>query len=330
MVSGMPRRVEFAPALLALIAQQDGVIAMWQLAEHGVGWAPVRGRLKRGDWQRLLPQVLLTNGGEPTRRQRMIAAQLWAGPQSAIDAASACRFFGFQRVPLDPEQVHIVTPFENPARSRDWVRVRRTIGEIEVVRTDRLRYVLQPIAILVAARDVHDVDRAVDMLSRALQLGKATELELQAAREMVGRKGCGALDRALAAIGIGLRSASESWFHDLALSSLVLPEPLWNQWLDLGDGGQPVCADGLWIEAGMLHEIQGREYHAWGLQYESTSARTERVAASGLMPTSSTPLRLLREPLVVLGNLERTYELYDGRGMPPGVKLIDPPSWAAA
>lgn len=326
----MPRRVEFTPALLGLIAHQDGVVAMWQLAAHGVGWAPARGRLKRGEWQRILPQVLLTHGGEPTRRQRMIAARLWAGPESAIDAAAAASYFGFQRVPLLPGHVQIVAPFESPVRSRDWLKVRRTIAAIETVNTQRLRYVVEPMAILVAARDVHDVDRATDMLSRALQIGKVTQLELQAAREMLGRKGCGALDRALVSVGVGLRSASESWLRDVVKSSLLLPEPLWNQWLDLGDGGQPICADGLWKEAAMLHEVQGREYHAWGLQYESTSRRTERVAASGLMPTGSTPLRLLREPLVVRGNLERTFALYDGRGMPPGVRLIDPPSWAAA
>jgi len=326
----MPRRVEFAPALLALIAQQDGVIAMWQLAEHGVGWAPVRNRLQRGNWQRVLPQILVTHGGELTRRQRMVAAHLWAGPESAIDSASACRYFRFERVPLDPEQVHVVAPFESPARSRDWLRVRRTIGEIEVVKTERLRYVVEPIAILVAARDARDVDRAIDMLSRALQLRRVTEVELQLARGMLGDKHCAALDRALVEIGIGLRSPAEKLYRDLATSSLILPEPLWNQWLDLGDGGQPVCADGLWPDAGMLHEVLGKAYHAWGWQFETTSARTERITAAGLVPTQSTPLRLLREPAVVLTNLERTYQLNVGRGMPAGVRLIDPPAWAAA
>ena len=161
-------------------------------------------------------------------------------------------------------------------------------------------------------------------------MGKVTQLELQLARETIGDKGCAALDKALVEIGIGLRSVAEVVFRDLWATSRILPEPLWNQWLDLGDGGQPVCADGLWKGAGMLHEVLGKTYHAWGWQFETTSARTERVTAAGIVPTQSTPLRLLREPDVILANLERTFQLYDGRGMPPGVRLIDPPSWAAA
>jgi len=323
----MPRRVEFTPALSALINAQDGVISTAQLMAHGVGPDPVKHRVQRGHWRRVLPGVLVTHGGELTRRQRMMAAALWAGPECAIDAASAAGFFGFQRIALSLERVEVVVPFESPARTRDWVKVRRTIAEIEVFKTERLRYVVEPMAILVAARDVRNVSRAIDMLSRGLQMGKVTELELQAAREMLGRKGCGALDRALGEIGIGLRSTSESWFRDLVLRSHVLPEPIWNQWLDLGDGGRPICADGLWKDAGMLHEVQGREYHAWGQEYESTSARTERVVAAGLVHTGSTPLRLAREGSVVLGNLERTYRLHAGSGMPPGVTLIDPPAW---
>jgi hypothetical protein len=326
----MPRRVEFPPALIALIRAQDGVVAMWQLAEHGVGWPPVRGRLKRGEWQRVLPQVLLTHGGEPTRRQRLIAAQLWTGDDCAIDAASAAHFHGHRGVLLNAQQVHVVAPFDNPARSRDWVKVRRTIAEIEVVRTSHLRYVVEPMAVLVAARDTRNVDRAVDILSRALQSGRVTLRELQAVRTMIGDKGCGALDKALAHVSIGLRSPAEVTFRDLAMTSKILPEALWNQWLDLGDDGQPVCADGLWIEAVALHEVNGKRWHGWGWQYESTSARTERVTAADLVYTQSTPLRLAREPGVVLRNLERTYLNNLGRPWPAGVKLIDPPAWAAA
>ena len=326
----MPRRVEFTPALVALIRSQDGVVTTAQLFRHGVGKDPVKNRVARSDWQRILPGVLLTHGGEPTPRQRMIAASLWGGPQSAIDGASACRYYGAQGVPAQRDRVQLVVPFESPARSRDWVRVRRTIADIDVLSTQQLRYVVEPMAVLVAARDTRDVDRAIDILSRALQIGRVTALELQAVREMIGDKGCGALDVALTRVGIGLRSSAENTFRDIVLSSLVLPEPLWNQWLDLGDGGQPICADGLWLSAGMLHEVNGKKWHGWGWQYESTSARTERVVAAGLISTQSTPLRLVREPAVLLVNLERTHALYDGRGMPPGVRLIDPPSWAAA
>jgi hypothetical protein len=327
---GMPRRVDFTPALLALIARQDGVIAMWQLAEHGVGWAPVRSRLTRGEWQRVLPQILVTHGGEATRRQRMIAAQLWAGPDAGIDAASACNYFGLRVKSFDPGRVDLVTPFGNPARTGGWLRVRRTISEIEVVRTPLLRYVVPPMAVLAAARSAHTEAEAIATMARALQTGLVSVTSLQAAREMMGDKWCRRVDRALVAVGVGLRSPSEKLFRDLVLSSRILPEPKWNQWLDLGDGGCPICADGLWLEAGMLHEVNGRTYHGWAEGFETTSARTERVVAADLISTQSTTQRLRREGAVVLQNLERTYQRHAGRGMPPGVTLIEPPSWAAA
>ena len=327
----MPRRVEFTPALIGLIRAQDGVVTTGQLFQHGVGKDPVRNRVERRQWRRLLPGVLLTHGGEPTRRQRLMAASLWAGDASAVDGASACAHYGLKIARFMPEQVHVVTPFgATSARSREWVRVRRSLGEIDVTTTARLRYVVEPVALLVAARDVRNEKAAIAMLSRGLQTGLTTTIELQAAREMLGTKWCKPLDAALVALDIGLRSPSEKLFRDLAMTSKILPEPVWNQWLDLGDGGWPVCADGLWKEAAMLHEINGRAYHAWAEQFESTSARMERVAAAGLMPTQSTPLRLYREGHVILANLERTYGLYVGRGMPANVRLIDPPDWAAA
>lgn len=325
----MPRRVEFPPPLIVLIRAQDGVIATWQMAQHGIGPWPAQHRVQEKQWQRILPGVLLTHAGEPTRRQRLIAAQLWAGKDSAIDAASAARYYGCGGIALDPANVHVVAPFESPARTRDWVKVRRTIADIDVVQTLRLRYVAEPMAVLIAARDTRNVMRAIDILSRALQMGKVTLVELFAVRTMIGDKGCGALDKALASVGVGLRSPAEKLFRDLAMTSTILPEPRWNQWLDLGDGGQPICADGLWIEAVTLHEVNGKAWHGWGQQYESTSARTERVTTAQIVYTQSTPLRLAREGKVILANLERTYLNNLGRPWPPGVKLIDPPSWAA-
>ena len=326
----MPRVIEFTPAVQALITRQAGVVAFWQLAQHGIGRSSVQHRLRRGRWQRLRPGVFLTNGGEPTRQQRVIAAQLWAGFEAAVDGASACHHFGLTVKHFDPRWVDLAAPFGSSARSGGGVRVRRTIGEIEAITFGPLRYVPEPIAVLVAARNARTFPEAMATLSDALRTGLVTVAELRAGREMLGDKWCKRLDKALVDIGVGLRSPAESLFRDLALSSRILPEPLWNQWLDLGDGGWPICADGLWKEAAMLHEVNGRAYHAWGEQYEKTSLRSERIVAADLILIQSTPLRLSREGAIVLANLERTYLRNAGRGMPQGVTLIDPPTWAAA
>src|SRR5690242_1241486 len=101
----MPRTIPITPALIALIASQEGVITLEQLALHGLTPAAVKGHVRRREWQRILPGVILTHGGEPTRRQRLVAASLRAG-QSAVDGASACYEFGLRVNRFDPAVVH--------------------------------------------------------------------------------------------------------------------------------------------------------------------------------------------------------------------------------
>jgi hypothetical protein len=125
-----------------------------------------------------------------------------------------------------------------------------------------------------------------------------------------------------------LRSPAEKTNRDLILTSRVLPEPRWNQWLDLGDGGPWICADALWEDAGMVEEVLGRKWHAWAEQFENTEARRARLVAADLVVQGATPRQLSSSGATVLARLERTYLLNAGRGMPPGVRLIEPPSRA--
>jgi hypothetical protein len=183
---------------------------------------------------------------------------------------------------------------------------------------------------VVAARNLRRDRDAIGLLSRGLQLGHVTENELRAARERIGDKWCRGVDAALLAVGVGLRSPAERDNHDLIVGSRVLPEPLWNQWLDLGDGSGPVCTDALWVTAGMVDEVNGRRYHAWAERFESTEERRTRLVAAGLVVTGCTAIQLRRQPQVVLERKERTYLRNAGRGMPDGVRLVEPPRLRAA
>src|SRR3954470_11352941 len=128
----MPRTASITPALAALIARQDGVATARQLAENGFTADAVQHRVGRGVWRRLLPGVVLTHNGEPTQRQRIYGAWLWAGPGSAVDGASALRWYGVDVTRRNDATVFIVTPYGAGARNRSFVRVRRTIAEIPV------------------------------------------------------------------------------------------------------------------------------------------------------------------------------------------------------
>ena len=322
----MPRVTPVTPALRALLTAQDGVVHVGQLERHAFSRDAARSRVRCGAWQRLLPGVLLTVSGEPTRRQRLVAAVLWAGPGAAVDGVDACDWYGVRPAGFSSGLVHVVVPFGRPARTASFVVVRRSVGEINIGSRGLVPYVDAATAFVVAARTARTDRQAIATLSRGLQEGLVTTHDLARAREAIGDKWCRGVDSALVAVGVGLRSPAERDTRDLVLSSRALPEPLWNQWLDLGDGGPPICSDALWIEAGMMHETNGRQYHAWGLAFEDMQRRHDRATAAGLIALHNSPSRIRRAGPAVLRELEQTYARYAGRGLPSGVVLLDPPT----
>lgn len=324
----MPKTIPLSPALRALIQEQDGVVSKSQLLEHGVSRGSITHRTQQGSWRWLLPGVLSTQTGYPTTRQRVVAAWLWAGPDSAVDGLSACHWYGLGQ--QAPTQVDVVVPWDSPARTQFFVVVRRAVSEIVIGDRALVPYVDPPTALVVAARNASSDRAAIALLSRGLQIGLVRERDLFVARERIGDKWCAKADAALAAVGVGVRSPAERDARNLMVSSRLLPEPHWNQWVDLGDGLPPVCLDALWTDAGLVHETNGKRYHAWDLTFEDMQARHDRLTAAGLVVLHNVPTRIRRAGRDVLRDVERTYALYRGRGLPANVRLIDPPDWSIA
>ena len=315
---------KFSPGLVRLLAQQDGVVTSGQLAAEGLDRDVAYRRIKRGDWQRLLPGVILANSGHPSRRQLLVAAVLWGGPGAAVDGADACAWYGIRTASMDLRRVHVVVPWDAPSRTRGFVVVRRASAEIRIGARARVPYVDAPTALIVAARGAQSAASAIDVLSRGLQTGLVTVAQLGEAREAIGDKWCRGVDSALMAVGVGLRSPAEKTNRDLILTSRVLPEPRWNQWLDLHDGGTVLCVDALWDEAALIEEVLGKKWHAWGQRFENTETRRGRLVAAGLAVQGVTPIQLRREAAAVLARLERTYVQNAGRGLPHGIELLAP------
>jgi hypothetical protein len=199
------------------------------------------------------------------------------------------------------------------------------MADIRVGSQGLLPYVDAPTALIVAARNARTNRDAIAILSRGLQLGVVDVRSLRDARENIGDKWCRGVDGALVAVGVGLRSPAEKDMRELILTSRILPEPRWNQWLDLGDGGGPVCVDALLEGARLVNEVDGKRYHAWGNQFDETQARHERLTSAGLIVLHATPKRIRQDRHVLLERLEQTYRRYAGQGMPPEVRLIPPP-----
>src|SRR4051794_37484306 len=91
-----------------LLIAQDYVLSRDQAMGSGMTRRAIDHALARKGWQRLLPGVYLVAPTEPTRRQLLIAALLWAGDAAAIDDVDACRFHGIQVAIEDDEPVYVV------------------------------------------------------------------------------------------------------------------------------------------------------------------------------------------------------------------------------
>lgn len=323
----MPRTLKPSAELLALLRRQDLVATTLQLMAGGYSRRAIDNRVQRGQWRRLLPGIVLTSASLPSRSQLLVAAWLWTEKKGAIDGLDACAGHGLHFDGRPSNRVHAVAPTDSTARSRGFVVVRRASAEIQVGAWRLVPFVDLATGVLVAARGADSVRSAIAILSRALQSNRVTIASLTEARQRLGDKWCRRLDTALVAVGVGVRSPLENDNRKLLLTSRVLPEPIWNQWIDLGDGLPYICADALWEEAGMVEEVLGRKYHAWGEQFEDTEARRARMIAAGLVAQGATRSQI-REGGPLLSRLERTYQIHAGRGMPPGVRLVDPPGIA--
>jgi len=316
----MPKTTPITAELAELLRRQDGVVTIKQLQQHGFSERAANKRVARGIWRRPLPGILLTSAAAASRRQSLIVGWLWAGAGAAIDGRDACIWYGIEIPTRDKRLVYVVAPNDCDSRSRDFVVVRRATSPIRTGARGFVPYVDAPTALVVAARNAPSRRASMSVLSRGLQTGLVSVRELREARDAIGDKWCRGVDAALLAVGIGLRSPAEKDSFDLFATSSVLPEPLWNQWLDLGDGGPAICADALWEDAGMINEVLGRKYHAWADQFESTEARRARMVAAGLVVQGCTALQVRHEGPAVLSRLERTYMQNAGRGMPLGVR----------
>ncbi len=76
---------------------RSGVIRTAELARLGVSNSAVHTRCRvGGPWQRILPGVILLRNGQPTPRQRSIAALMLSGDDSLLTGRSAMSEYGYR------------------------------------------------------------------------------------------------------------------------------------------------------------------------------------------------------------------------------------------
>ena len=95
--------------------------------------------------------------------------------------------------------------------------------------------------------------------------------------------------------------------------------------IELPDG-TVFSPDALFEDAALIHEVNGRQFHAADEAgedvFEAMQRRHDLLVAAGVRALHNSPRRLRRDADSVLREVEEVYLRRAGRGMPPGVKIL--------
>jgi hypothetical protein len=288
-------------ALEQLLHVQDRVVARRQALDCGMTGKMIEHRLRAGGpWRKLLPGVYVTVTGAVSRRQREMAALLHAGPDSMLTGPAAVRRHGMS-VP-DNGVVDILVPATANPKSTSFVRVWRTHRmPTEVCLADEIRYALPARAVADAVRSLGSGPQALALVTQAIQRQRCSIELLTVELEQGPVKGSVALRTALAEVRAGVRSVPEGDLRGLLVRARI-EMPVFNA--RLYDGTTVVAvADAWWEEAGVVAEVDSKEYHYSAEDWQRTMRRHDRLVAQGVLLLHFTPKQIRTAPAEVAAQI---------------------------
>jgi hypothetical protein len=307
------------PAIDGLFRCQDGLITRQQALES-MTQGEIAARLGR-QWQVVLPGVYAAFTGCLTARQRLQAALLHAGAGSMLTDLAALRAHRIRYLPSE-EAVRVLVPDEVQRSSRDFVIIRRTTRMPRPATIDGLPVapVYRALCEFVARHG--DERESLAVAASAVQLGRASVQQIVEETWKGPSRGRPRLLRTISSLGSGVRSTPEDDFRQLVARSSVLPTPLFNPRLVL-PSGRRVSPDALFVDSALVHETNGRDVHAGFEDFEDMQRRHDELMAAGIAVLHNAPRRIRDHGAAVLAEVEDCHRRFAGRGLPPGVTLLD-------
>jgi hypothetical protein len=299
-------------------ASRRGVIKVSALDKLGVPEATTYRRcVPGGPWRRLLPGVVQLTNGEPTRRQLVEAALLYAGSGTLITGVECCRRHGLRRLP-DDDRIHLLLPNDRKVHGRDFVIIERTTRMPEQWTRDGLPLAPTGRAVLDACRRMRDFDPVRALLAEAVQRGGQRPAWLLAELERGSQRGSAIPREVLKETLAGSRSVAES--HAMRVWERTgLPPLRWNVEVRHTDGRYIATPDGWLDEVALAWEIDSYDYHFGKADYAKTIERNGRYAAAGVVLVQTLPTKLRTDPAAVAAQLVAAYEAAAARPRPPVV-----------
>ena len=298
----MPKKAPIEQEQLAeVLRRQRGVIGWSQALGCGLTERALEYRIREGGaWQRLLPGVYLAGTGTASAEQRDMAALLHAGPRSVLTGLAAARRHGF-RVAA-PSVITVLVPAGARRQSTGFVQIQRTTRMPAGFCVDwEFRFVLAPRAVADAARSTRSVREVRALVAQAIQQRRCSIAMLVDELERGPARGSGPLRAALAEVRDGTRSVPEGDLRALLKRGRVAV-PVFNARLYVG-GAMIAVADAWWEEAGVVAEVDSREYHYSAEDWQGTLRRHDRLTAHGVLVLHFTPRQIRTAPEEVLAQI---------------------------
>jgi hypothetical protein len=269
---------------------QLGVVSRRQAAMCCMSDSAIRHRIRPGGtWQVILPGIYLSNGGEPTDQQRVVAAYLYPGRALAVTGPAA---LAFHSIPAPKTNVvDVLVPLQCRRVDAAFVRLHRTgRPPTEWYPNGVVVYVPAARAVADTARLLSSITEVRAVVAAAVQRGAAQIRHLARELDAGPRNGSAHFRAVLAEVAAGVRSAAEAELLAL-IKRARLPVPLFNPRLYVG-GSFLAMPDAWWEEAAVAVEVDSRQWHISPRDWERTLARHARMTAQGILVLHVPPARL--------------------------------------
>ncbi|MFK0243794.1 hypothetical protein ACIQUM_03785 [Amycolatopsis azurea] len=301
---------------LLLSRSRNGVVRASDLESLEMSSRTIYTRcLPGGPWQRLLPGIVLLHNNEPTTEQLVTAGLLHGGGDAVLTGPEACLRHGLRQTAMPPDAgLHLLIPHDRKIRSTGFVTMERTIRLPSPVVRDGI-----PLAPLIRAttdtvRRLGDAEQVEAILIESVQNGGCHPKALLRELDHGSLRGT-AVPRRLLTDWVDLRSMAESRAKTLG-QRLAEPPSHWNAAIHDHLGRYIGRPDALWVDVGLVWEIDSFEFHFRKADYARTVDRNTRYAAAGLVVVQTLPSRLRDDPDGVLADLTAAHRMAASRPRP--------------
>ncbi len=267
-----------------------------------------------GPWKRLMPGVILANSGTPMLQQRLQAALVYGGEGAMLTGICALVRAGARYVPVAYD-LHVLVPHDRRRLSTDAVIVERSRRLPQPSDFGGLPCTPVARASIDATRRMRDPRAVRALIAEVVQRGWASVRELAHEIRDAQIRGTALPRGVIREVSAGIRSVVEAEVRDV-LRHAGISEPAWNRDLYDEHGKWLARPDAVWLDVGVVLEIDSLEWHLSPSAYKRTQERHRRMTAAGLLVIHVTPGTVRRELDRFLADVRTTLSAGAARSAP--------------